>query len=695
MSAIQENSNSIIYSEEEFEKKLDLNLIADAFIKKKFHLALISLDLTYLNNVNENHELGDRFMKSIKSLLIKLTDSNLIQYHLQASGRFFIFSEKNLGDVKKQFFILEDIFTKEIKLNLNRKIIYFLDSSDSHLTDIEKSFFSIGPYQIEEKELIEEVFKLNFYLDKQRRYLQEAIKNNLKEDLSDLFQRENKLSEDIYSKKVQFNLKKFMNLESDVFAKEISHLKNTYNSLYISQILDQLQVKYYNETRYDKHFIFILGIKSLFFFQFQKISFILFKLEKVYKNFERITPKNQAYSRNPILLFERGDPIELRREKLLTWFNSSVKLLEPTFSLEQRNEYAKILEIINHTNEFSRSIQITLSQKIQGLFDTLHVSGFCSQSLSTIPFNGGAEKFMKWQFSIHHREQGEEYFEKYWKSKATSKNLENSIFKSKSFYAALSRPSLVPMMYSNLSKYFMARKWRLHAFFIELDAFNTFNFYQFVDETDKLYKEIISFMYDTAYSITQNNKNDLEILNMFSTMISSILGDEFYFFFLTENELSVKQKKILTFFMNSIKKKILDITKDFVFPKTQKILVSTQKGDIIFRKIVERNTFSEDFEIEVARVGVSGALITNSNLDFNNKFLQLDFDNFKKILEQCLNQVKKNKEPILIENKREKKKMRNSIKPSLMEFSISGKAIAILDNNGIGSSKFNFSNIFK
>lgn len=188
-----------------------------------------------------------------------------------------------------------------------------------------------------------------------------------------------------------------------------------------------------------------------------------------------------------------------------------------------------------------------------------------------------------------------------------------------------------------------------HFGFLEIDFFNAFNSYFFPNDSDKYYKQIL----DTIFEIA--NSHIIKTPNLFKTLTIGILGDEFFFLFLTKQPLTKQELKTIHKFLLLIQKEILKQTKNKLLIHTgKKQIIDTKDNEITIRIPLEKTNPLTTPKLEIGKISISKYLSINKKINYepqNNSEFKIYFNN----LDYQIKKIKKAKfKKIKIDNFLEK-----------------------------------------
>ncbi len=327
-------------------------------------------------------------------------------------------------------------------------------------------------------------------------------------------------------------------------------------------------------------------VNYLIYLYVQKLFFEIFKIEKV---------KHFMDTRKTFRKF-KFDDINI----IKTWFDATLKPLEPFMDEKSKNELNNIENLINHllsiynqnqdslTNigeKLIKSYERKLVQKINNFIENLNVIGTFSLPLNIIKITPKAYNFFRRQFFLKF---GKENFEKKLKEITTT-----TLVKERFPYVAKSKEGFW-YLFKLLNEPF---KQKIAMVFLELDHFNAFNKFFFGNDSDKIYSEIINAIFEHAHDLIIKYKT-------LKTMTSYIMGDEFFFAFNYEEKKEEKEiKKIILDFSTIITKRL----SHYKFPLTEKVKIKVKENagrEVVFRALVFNNQ-----KIEFGKVGVSKVIL--------------------------------------------------------------------------------------
>jgi hypothetical protein len=571
--------------------------------KETIYLYGITLDLTYLNK-KYGYEIGSR----LKSKIFELLRNYKSLYILETGGKIIAFTSEPLEKNK-----IGEIERKVIK---NSNKIIFIEEKILKIDDIEELFA---------KEII-----LENNLMKIRGKIQEILKGKNLEIENDL-----KELSSILNNKLDFKLKEKV-LSSDY--------KELYKKVKKSPLLTKAL---YFKSKNEHEFFLLYAISYYLWIEIILVIGELFKKEKI----NTMINKKENYFKLELMDNKKLKEIEDFFKDLLIWFQSVIQPFYPFLNSELRS-YAK--EIERDIKNLDENIKIKDLKKVNEVKEKLikEINNFVEklEILNlTIPLTN----------KLHVNEKTFTFFRRQLYLIA-NKNLEEVLknvfikFGKRNFYLILDgkegtfEKGIVNFI-NCLFKYNDFEHLYVDSAFLELDGFNAFNFYVFPNEYDEIYNEIINTFFETAndYVFLKNSKDLKNNKELYQFVIAG-LGDEFFIFFFSDKK--IDRKKIKGF-LQEIQRRILEKTKKYVFPKTEKYKINCEKGELIFRRLIlkEKKLFWKNYDdVVLARLGVSVVYLHNA-LFLNKKEILNDI----KTIEEKLNVLKKilEKKMIIVKNK--------------------------------------------
>lgn len=632
-------------------KKIDdqvLNELILASLNNRIFITLIFLDFTYINKKFNSYEHGSVLKNKVLSIIEYEKRNGSVVYYSQTASKIFVFTYSPIDiEFKKKIDACQKWFEAEYNVD-NKKLIYIIDSKN-HGND----YFAVGPYVEDFKQLLGIAIRKEIVLKKLRSNVQRYFKNidravlefgdnsDLDDSIHVLDKYHQKMMSDLRS---EFNSIKYdlsdVGLEdrqTDFF----KTLKSTVSSSeYLQQAIHLWEKTYeFNNPKYleeAKSYV----VKYLIWEEMQELQLIGYKVEKVYSFFNRSSAKSRDTKNNVVQFKDSVD--------LMNWYDSTVSNFIPMLNESERMKAMVLKEKIMKYDGTNFKQAKEIRDIVHDLFDNLEVKGIFNLPLEKFTPSLDALEFFKYQLYHNYGSAYKSILEA-WISNVTIK---------KNYYIVVSEPSRmytgIRIMNGNLLKDQDA-DIRIHTAFLEIDGFNPFNTYFFPSDTDHIvYQRIINSIFEVAHKYMLNDAVSQEL---FSSLVFSFLGDEFFMSFLTKGQLDQNKKKLIVDFLHDVSDTIVSITKDIVFANTEKIDIDViGKGNISFRKTISKNLLST-VKFEIGRLSVSGIFqydISYKSIDYNynNEVSRLNvidnnvgenFKNYINVLESAMSQTIKKK----------------------------------------------------
>ena len=372
---------------------------------------------------------------------------------------------------------------------------------------------------------------------------------------------------------IEKEIRKKNDLSKPIDFKDIRYSENLINAYqYLFGANKNLEQAYFHLVMY------------LIYLYVQKLFFEIFKIEKV---------KHFMDTRKEFRKFKFDDLSIIK-----TWFDSTLKPLEPFMNEQNKKKLYEIENMINHLIDIQQQKSLTkigekliqsyekrLVEEINDFIEKLDVSGTFSLPLNIIKITSKAYNFFRRQFFLKF---GKEEFEK-----KLNEIPATTLVKERFPYVAKSKDGFWHL-FKIINEPF---KPKIAMAFLELDHFNAFNKFFFGNDSDKVYSEIINGIFEHAH-------DRILKYNVLRSMASYIMGDEFFFAF---NYESSKEEKEIKSIILEFSKIITNILSHYKFPLTEKIKVKVKENagkEVVFRALVFKNQ-----KIEFGKVGVSKVIL--------------------------------------------------------------------------------------
>jgi hypothetical protein len=581
---------------------IELSKITQTIQKQDISAELINIDLTTLNSL-----FGYDTTNFYKQSIIDYIQTNLkenILFSKILGGKILLLTKIKLTSNQKQ--------------NIQDECAKILGDKGKYLYITEKTIYQNS---LQTKELLEKYISVEIYLNTKRgniqKYLNQSLNSNQIFGLSETW--EKSIQE---SKKIQVKLDKSN-------YKEIIRLVK--NSIYLTHAV----------YAYSKNNFKLATEKTLeykIWYELQEILFNSHKIEKINTHIEVVKDKD-----NKII----NRKFKLEDEFILDWFNSTIKSLYPFFNQKQLDNAKKLEEELTyiHTLENEKDIKNKIDKilnKITQFTDSLDIKGFQSILLQNLIQSKTAVEFIQRQIYLNFKPEKKDW------NNYTQKYLSQDFIKPeyRGFTKGDSDSLLKSSQYLNQNLIQKSNIQYLTSGFLEIDFFNAFNSYFFPTDSDKFYNEIVDSIFEEA------NKVFLKNSQLFKTLNIGIMGDEFFFLFLTSEKIDKKQLKIIKEFLLDINNLILDKTeKRLIIQTKKKIIISKTKKEIIIRVPLEKRNIYRTPEFQIGKISLSKYLLINTPVQFQ-KDSKEHFKNIYKRLDYKMKEIKKEglKELVIEEN---------------------------------------------
>lgn len=614
------------FSEEykEFEKSYDkLDEIINFSLRDGLYLNLIIIDMTYLNS-KFGQEPGNRLKTMILSFLENYKKENKILHYTFVSSKLFFFT-KNKLDFKEKIDELS-LCIKEKYNYGDKKIIYIIDK-DIYLnkyfhieslisSNLENDFKHLFLLALKDENNINDL-RVHF-----SKYIEKIA------SIDGLMTEKDKNEIDLFWNSLSFMQKRSASIPNedinnfDYLIRTSDFENKIKNSKYLTNSL-KIYTNYKN-SGHDLTFGLCELEKYLIWLKMQEMLVFSYKIEKVYLFFNRKNKYGTEDSLENITSFND-------KEALKAWFKNSVRIFEPVFTPKQREIVNNIRENIENVDFQNLDSLVKLRDKIVNLFDNFHMKGIFSIPLEKIAPPESAKAFFTEQFYVHF---GSEYKIKFleWCKKD---------FVRLGFYSVVNKPKQLyeANLFLNEDIYEHSKinniNVKYHLAFLEIDGFNSLNNIYFPNDSDSIvYGKILELLYNLIEKIFSTK------LNLFKTILISIMGDEFFFSFLTIGNISEEDKVDILDFLEEFRSLIVDEFKHISFPKSSKVKVELKNGaEISFRNVLYKKGFigfGKELTMEISKIGITGGVMFN----LNNK-TQETFNEYIDSLDSYMNQVGK------------------------------------------------------
>lgn len=614
------------FSEEykEFEKSYDkLDEIVNFSLREGLYLNLIIIDMTYLNS-KFGQEPGNILKAEILAFLENYKKERKILHYTFVSSKLFFFTQNKL-DFKEKIDELSAIIRKKYDYG-EKKIIYIIDKDvyrnryfhiESMISsNIENDFKHLYLLALKEENNINDL-RLHFskYLEKIESIDVSMNEKDIAEinsfwySLSFMLKRSNSiLTEDI--EKFDYLIR-----TSD-FENKIKNSKYLLNALKL--------YSNYKNSGHDLTFGLCELEKYFIWLKMQEMLFFSYKIEKVYSFFNRNRQGGSVDSLENITSFSE-------KEALKSWFKNSIRIFEAVFTPKQREIVSNIRLNIENVDFSDLNSLTKLRDEIEFFFDNFHMKGIFSIPLEKISPSESAKAFFTEQFYTNFGSEYKIKFSQWYKKDFVRLGFYPVVNKPKQLYEA----NLFLNLDINEKSRLNSVNSMCHLAFLEIDGFNSLNNVYFPNDSDSIvYGKILDLLYKLIEKKFSLNSN------LFKTLLISIMGDEFFFSFLTVGNITETDKKSILDFLEEFRSLVVDEFKQINFPKSSKIKVELKNGsEISFRKVLYKKNFigfGKELTMEISKIGITGGIM----FDLNNKNQQT-FNEYVDSLDSYMNQVGK------------------------------------------------------
>lgn len=589
----------------------DSNKLVQALFYYDVYISLIFIDFTYLNHFFGDYEKGNK----LKAKVLNFLDSRkeILHYTLVSSKIFIFCEQENFKELKIGLNSVEEEFKKNYKID-RRRIIFFIDKFEE--TNEKFKIFKLDENQWLDS--LNQIMNIEMKLNSQRKfwndYFDKIDSSKSKKDVDNAFSR-------YYVMFRNDDLKvdeKIINSIDEVNKSFILNLLNNpqYNSSFYLRNIFNLFLKSFDEQNFNYYLNLVKQniIKYFIWFQMQKFLLYAVKIEKIKTFFDN--DRNSNMKNNDVVKIDSQDA-----KNLINWFNSTIKIYDlPNidFKLRQHINWVREKIRVYLLNPKDKDLAVDLKVAVNNFVKLLNFKGMYNIPFDKIRPSENALNYFKEYLYLHfgtgnyvehnHRRGYKEAFEK-WLYSSLSKN---------GYYIFVKEPENLyesHIFFKNLNK--DDKNVYLHSAFLEIDGFNAFNTFYFPNDGDDIiYKKILDKMFEITHRYLKEHQK------LFSNLLISALGDEFFFTFITNKRLGYlsKYKNIIKKYLAEIQYEILEICKDIKFPKTSKVKIETSQGTVTFRKLLFRSSKKlNEFEsyLDIGSLGISG--LYNFNHRFSNK----------------------------------------------------------------------------
>lgn len=574
----------------------------------KLYLTLIVVDLTSSNSTG-NYESGDK----IKAELISTIQKEIPHIYMKIIGGKIIFfaREPLTSNMKKKIDILSkellnQSFSKKNKSLGSKKIILdsrkfvFIIDKDEHNIEL-----TIGPFNQELNSLLVDSLNKEEYLSKLRAKLQLYLKKS-NANLSEIEEVEKSYSaiENSITKYSQYDfLSQNQEIKTQSFKKAYQNAKS---SKYLSNALT-----YYSKIGTDEKYELLTYYELIKYKIWTKLQQVLFHAYKIEKANEYIHP-----FKNKLEIFD-----------LKKWFDSVFVPLYPYLNIEEQQKTKQIKNYIDNIDLTQQKNAKLFSILVHDFIQELNIKGIFNVPLSNLEISSLAQQFQTRQYYLNF---GEQYKEKLanWYNKSFIKIAYPIV-------ASNTKEFSKAIIYVNSTLLANTKDILCsHMAFVEIDGFNAFNSFLFPTDSDKLYNEMLNSFLEVANEFLTKDTSSKEL---FKTMSMCILGDEFFINFLSSQKLTSSQEDIIYSYIKQVQSRIVKMFEKYYFVKTDKIKIKTANGKVTFRTAIAKGNIFQNFDVELAQIGVSAVIKCNSQVQFNSasnpKIDTLSFSIDKKIIE--------------------------------------------------------------
>ena len=564
---------------------------------KDLYAILINLDLTSLNK-RFNYEKTTKLKNKLVEFLNIKFEKKLIYQKILGGKILIILNTKLISNDKQDIQNLSEKYLED-----NQKYIYISEQ------EIKKN-------KLEITQLLYEQIQNELKLNKQRALIQRKLSSYNEIEKGQI---ENSKPIKILEIKKE-NLKILLQ-----YVRQSTYLTNALYS--------------FNQENYQVTLENTLCYKI--WYEIQTLLFENYKVEKIKSIIKKTKIETSNPNQNVI-----GNEFKLQIEDLKDWYSSTIKNLYIHLTQAQLNE-AKIIEskIFSLENIEHKNLEIhIITKKINEFIRDLNIKGVHAIPLDNQKPSREAIQFIQRQTHLLQNPKSSEEW-----NNMTNKSLSEPFRKQeyKTFVKGNSESILDSIKYTNN----FTNSNILHFAFLEIDFFNAFNSYFFQNDTDKYYTQLLDKIFEIA------NSYIYKLPQIFKTLNIGLLGDEFFFTFLSINYLTQNEKDIIHEFLLKIEKDMLELTKNNLLIKSEKKAVIDKSGNTITMRVpmiknsiskidIITNSFKKE-QMEIGKISISKYILQDIKLNIKNIPIN-DFEGIYEHISKQMDKIKENFEKKLI-----------------------------------------------
>lgn len=564
---------------------------------QQLYSQLFTIDLTTLNK-EFGYEIGSKF----KELLInQITNSqnnnNNLLFIKILGGKILTISKKQINTelkIQLQEFSEETFQSKKRYLYINEKEISKINKSPEEL-------------------LIENLQK-EIHLTKHRENIQKQLSQiQTLQETENYNQLWKKTNQNATSIKIDLKPENIRNL-----------LKYAKHSYYLTQSL-------YAYSKNETNVLIQNSIAYNIWYKIQELLLENFKTEKM----------------KAIIEYRKtSQKFKIQNQFIQDWFNASIKSLYPHFNQTQLTKgkiiETQIIELNNKSDDEIKKLIPNLIKQLEELINEIDIKGFQSIPLINFTPNQASQTFISRQiykqFKPENKQNWQQQIQNYYSQDFIKPEY-------KGFIKGDSKSILESSTYLNKNQIKENPTQYISFGFLEIDFFNSFNNYFFPTDSDKFYKNILDTIFETTNPFFQKYSEVFKTLNI------GILGDEFFFLFLTPNKLTKLELKTIKIYLKLVARNLLEQTKTTLIIKTGKTpIIDNDNNELIIRVPLEKTNLINTPKLEIGKISISKYLLTNYKYNFLSQNTA-EFNNIYDHLDLKMKEIKKTKQKeLLIEN---------------------------------------------
>jgi len=569
---------------------------------QNLYIEIFNIDLTTLNG-EFGYEKTTKYKNQIITTINQLLQNNLI-YTKILGGKILTITKTQLTPNEKKKII-----------ESGQKTI----NNDERRFVLIKEKIIINEKNISPKELLKKYLSIEIYLKQQRENIQKVLSK---------VQSSKKINElhKIWEKSIQEHKKININLNKKNIRELLQYAKH---SLYLTQAL-------YAYGQNNQEIMLQNTLTYKIWYELQGPQFESHTSEKIKSIIER---ERTDEKRNIIKA-----KFKIQTENILEWFNASIKSIYPYLSTKEIQTAKQInQELQTLTTKPEQEIETQTKQtlnKITQFTNSLNIKGFQSVPIDNLTPNQASRQFIQRQIYLNFQPKTKEEW-----NNQTNKYYSQNFIKPeyKGFIKGDSNSILNSTLYLNQELIKNNPSQNIAFAFLEIDFFNAFNSYLFPTDSDKFYQKLIDIVFEIS------NKYIIKHHKIFKTLNIGLLGDEFFFLFLTENEITKEEIKTIKKYLIEINNKMLKITKTNLLIKSEKKEIKKDNSTITIRIPLEKTgIFTTTPKFEIGKISFSKFLLIKNNINFQNPKIKEEFEKLYNKLDKGMKKIKQNKTPKIV-----------------------------------------------